>query len=104
MLDISTFAQVVVSALLLGGIYSLIATGFNLIYGVMDVINCAQADMMMLTMYLCFWFFDLYGVHPLLMLFVAAPLLFIMGVLIQRLIIDRLLGAPTFIQAIATIG
>jgi len=104
MIDISTFLQVVVSALLLGGIYALIAAGFNLIYGVMDVINCAQADMMMIAMYLCFWFFELYGVHPLLMLFLATPLLFIMGILTQRFIIDRLLGAPLFIQAIATIG
>jgi len=104
MIDIPTFLQAVVSALLLGGVYALIAAGFNLIYGVMDVINCAQADMMMIGMYLCFWFFYLYGVHPLLMLFLATPLLFIAGILTQRLIIDRLLGAPLFIQAIATIG
>lgn len=104
MIDIPTFLQVVVSALLLGGIYALIAAGFNLIYGVMDVINCAQADMMMIAMYLCFWFFEFYGVHPLLMLFLVTPLLFIAGILTQRLIIDRLLGAPLFIQAIATIG
>jgi branched-chain amino acid transport system permease protein len=104
MTDISTLVQVVVSALLLGGVYSIIAAGFNLIYGVMDVINCAQADMMMIAMYLCFWFFELYGVHPLLMLFLAVPLFFIIGMLTQRLIIDRLLGSPLFIQAIATIG
>jgi branched-chain amino acid transport system permease protein len=104
MADISTLVQVVVSALLLGGVYSIIAAGFNLIYGVMDVINNAQADMMMIAMYLCFWFFELYGVHPLLMLLLAVPLLFVIGMLTQRLIIDRLLGSPLFIQAIATIG
>jgi branched-chain amino acid transport system permease protein len=60
--------------------------------------------MMMIAMYLCFWFFELYGVHPLLMLFLVTPILFITGIITQRLIIDRLLGAPLFIQAIATIG
>ncbi len=103
-MDIITFVQVIVSSLLLGGIYAVIAAGFNLIYGVMDVINCAQADMMMIAMYICFWLWHFYGVHPLLMLFIATPLLFIIGMFTQRLIIDRLLGAPLFIQAIATIG
>jgi len=103
-MDIITLVQVIVSSLLLGGIYAVIAAGFNLIYGVMDVINCAQADMMMIAMYICFWLWHFYGVHPLLMLFIATPLLFIIGMFTQRLIIDRLLGAPLFIQAIATIG
>lgn len=96
--------QVVVNSLLLGGVYALIAAGFNLIYGVMDVINCAQADLMMLAMYTSYWIYILYGLHPLTALLIAPPLLFIFGVVIQRLIIDRLLGAPLFIQAVATIS
>ena len=96
--------QVVVNSLLLGGVYALIAAGFNLIYGVMDVINCAQADLMMIAMYTSYWIYTLYGLHPLTALIIAPPLLFIFGVLIQRLIIDRLLGAPLFTQAIATIS
>lgn len=104
MIDIATFIQVMVSALLLGGVYALIAAGFNVIYGVMDVINCAQADLMMIAMYISFWVFKFYGFHPLLTIFISAPLLFVIGLLIQRAIIDRLLGAPLFIQAVATIG
>jgi branched-chain amino acid transport system permease protein len=104
MIDVTIFAQVVVSALLLGGIYALIAAGFNVIYGVMDVINCAQADMMMIAMYISFWIFEFYGAHPLLTILISTPILFVIGILIQRTIIDRLLGAPLFIQAVATIG
>jgi len=104
MTDVQLMIQVVVSALLLGGIYALVAAGFNLIYGVMDVINCAQADMMMVAMYVTYWSFALGGVHPLLTLAINIPLFFAVGVLVQKYIIDRLLGAPLFIQAIATIG
>ncbi|MEM2226753.1 MAG: branched-chain amino acid ABC transporter permease [Candidatus Bathyarchaeia archaeon] len=104
MAEIATPVQVIANALLLGGVYALIAAGFNVIYGVMDVINCAQADMMMIAMYIGFWMFELYGAHPLLATFIAVPLLFAVGMLTQRVVIDRLLGAPLFIQAIATIG
>jgi branched-chain amino acid transport system permease protein len=103
-MEIATPVQVIANALLLGGVYALIAAGFNVIYGVMDVINCAQADMMMIAMYISFWIFELYGLHPLSAIVIAAPLLFIVGVAVQRTVIDRLLGAPLFIQAVATIG
>lgn len=103
-MDPTLVTQVVVSALMLGGVYALIAAGFNVIYGVMDVINCAQADLMMVAMYISFWIFEFYGVHPLLTILISAPLLFVIGIFIQRTIIDRLLGAPLFIQAVATIG
>jgi branched-chain amino acid transport system permease protein len=103
-MDITTMAQVIVNALLLGGVYALVAAGFNLIYGVMDVINCAQADFMMIAMYISFWIFELYKLQPLLAIFISTPLLFVIGILVQRGIIERLLGAPLFIQAVATIG
>lgn len=104
MTDIPVMVQVIVSSILLGGIYALVAVGFNLIYGVMNVINCAQADMMMIAMYVTYWSFALYGVHPLLAIFINIPLFFTIGFFTQKLIIDRLLGAPQFIQAVATIG
>jgi len=91
-MDPALIIQVIVSALLLGGVYALIAAGFNVIYGVMDVINCAQADMMMIAMYISFWVFEFYGIHPLLTIFISAPLLFLIGILTQRTIIHRLLG------------
>ncbi|MEM2702849.1 MAG: hypothetical protein QXR45_06785 [Candidatus Bathyarchaeia archaeon] len=87
-IDPVLMAQVTVSALLLGGVYALIAAGFNAIYGVMDVINCAQADMMMVAMYISFWIFEFYKIHPLLTILISAPLLFVIGILIQRTIID----------------
>jgi branched-chain amino acid transport system permease protein len=104
MTDMQMMTQVVLSSLLLGGVYALVAAGFNLIYGVMDIINCAQADMMMVAMYVTYWSFALSGIHPLLALVINIPLFFAIGVLVQKWIIDRLLGAPLFIQAVATIG
>jgi branched-chain amino acid transport system permease protein len=103
-MDPALIAQVIINSLLLGGVYSLIAAGFNVIYGVMDVINCAQADFMMIAMYISFWIFEIYKLHPLLAVFISTPLLFAIGILIQRTMIQRLLGAPPFIQAVATIG
>jgi branched-chain amino acid transport system permease protein len=59
---------------------------------------------MMIAMYISFWIFELYKLQPLLAIFISTPLLFVIGILVQRGIIERLLGAPLFIQAVATIG
>ena len=49
--------QVVISGVLLGAVYALLAIGLNLIFGVMRVINVAHGDLMMLGAYTTFWLF-----------------------------------------------
>ena len=56
--------QLLVSTVLLGGIYALIAVGLTLIFGVMRVVNFAHGEFLMLGMYLAFWAFTLVHLDP----------------------------------------
>src|SRR6266581_8007721 len=68
--------QLVVSTILLGGIYALIAVGLTLIFGVMRVVNFAHGEFLMLGMYLAFWAFALLRLDPYVTLVLALPLIF----------------------------
>ena len=68
--------QLIVSTILLGGIYALIAVGLTLIFGVMRVVNFAHGEFLMLGMYLAFWAFALLRLDPYVTLVLALPLLF----------------------------
>jgi len=94
----------VVSGLLLGGVYGLVAFGLSLIFGVLRIINFAHGAVMMLAMYTTYWLFTLAGVDPYLSIVVTAPLFFVVGVVIQRLIIEPNRAAAEHNQLMLTLG
>ena len=96
--------SVVLGGLMLGGVYALISSGLNMIYGVMKIINFAQGEFVMLGMYITYWLNAIWKVDPFLTLFVTAPIGFVFGIAVQRLIIDRTFGHPIFVQTVATFG
>ncbi|MEM3652364.1 MAG: hypothetical protein QXL21_04505, partial [Nitrososphaerales archaeon] len=59
-------AQILVQGLMIGGIYALAATGLTLIAGVMNIINIAHGELMMLAMYTTYFLYTIFGVDPLL--------------------------------------
>ena len=77
--DLTTVLQVIVSGVLLGAVYALLAIGLNLIFGVMRIINIAHGDLMMLGSYITYWLFTLWGVNPLVSLLVGLPAMFLFG-------------------------
>src|SRR3990167_3752797 len=86
--------QGVVSGLLAGGLYAMVALGMALIFGVMRVINLAHGTLLMLGAYTTFWLFSLYGLNPFVSQLVSFPLLFALGVLLQKSLVHRVVGAP----------
>lgn len=96
--------QTLISGLLMGFIFSLIAVGLNLIFGVMDIVNFAHGDFLMLSMYTAFWLYTLWGVDPLFSLPVCIVLLFVIGWVTYQLIIKRVLKAPMLAQIFSTFG
>lgn len=104
MVEPSILAQALINGLLLGGIYSLVSVGLTLIYGVMDIVNFAHGAFMMLSMYLTFWLFVLFGVHPLISLPIAFIVFFAAGMAVQRTIIQRALEGPMAAQMLVTFG
>ena len=97
-------AQTLLSGVLMGLIFSLVAVGLTLIWGIMDIVNFAHGDFLMSGMYISYWMYALWRVDPLLSIPVSAVLLFAMGVVVYRLVIRRILGAPMLIQIFATFG
>lgn len=98
------FVQVVVSGLLIGGVYALLSIGLTMIFGVVRIINFAHGEIMMLAMYLTFWLHTAYGVDPYLSLVVVAPAIFVVGIAIQRVVIQPILEAPPLMKVFATVG
>ena len=93
-----------INGLTVGSIYALIALGLTLIFGIMKIINFAHGSLLMLGMYCSFWLFELFHLDPYLSIFINIPLLFAMGVLIQKLVINPVLEAPHYIQILVTVG
>jgi branched-chain amino acid transport system permease protein len=96
--------QAILSGLLQGGIYALVSVGLTLIFGVMRIINFAHGSLMMLGMYTSYWLFVLWGVDPYLSIVASAALLFLVGVLIEAVLVTPVLEAPEHDQLLLTLG
>jgi branched-chain amino acid transport system permease protein len=101
---LTLYLQAIVNGLLLGGVYSLMALGLSLIFGVMRVINFAHGDMMVWGMYLSFWLFTALGVDPYLSILVTATAVFLLGAAVQRGLVARILDAPHEMQILLMLG
>lgn len=101
----NTFLQVLASGLMLGALFAIVSIGLTLIFGIVKVVNFAHGEFLMIGMYLTYLITTKIGVHPLLAVFVAAPLLFVVGVVTQRFIVQPLMNAQDdHIQVFATVG
>jgi branched-chain amino acid transport system permease protein len=106
-MTIALFAQVAAGGLLMGLIYALVAAGLSLIFGLMDVVNFAHGELLMVAMYAAFVLWHFTGLDPLLLIPVVAVLLFGVGVAIYRLLIQRALSVPYnrgMVQIFVTFG
>jgi branched-chain amino acid transport system permease protein len=107
MAQLELFLQTIISGFLLGGLYGLIALGMALIMGVMRVINLAHGDFMMIAMYISYWLFTLLGIDPYLSVFIAAPALFLLGLVIQKYLMTPVMKVESILphnQVIMTVG
>jgi branched-chain amino acid transport system permease protein len=96
--------QALVSGLLLGGVYALIAIGLNLIFGVVRIINFAHGEIVMLAMYLTYWLHDLYGVDPYLSVVIVLPVMFFFGAAFQRVIVQPIQSTSAIMKIFTTVG
>jgi branched-chain amino acid transport system permease protein len=96
--------QIILGGILIGGVYSLMAIGLNLIFGVMKIINFAHGSLMMLSMYATYWLFALLNIDPYVSLIISVPLLFVIGAIIQKVLMEPVLEAPEFNQLLLTMG
>ncbi len=100
----SALPQLLVSTILLGGIYALISVALTLIFGIMRVVNFAHGEFLMLGMYLAFWGFTLWRVDPYVILLVAVPLFFVLGLITYALVMQGVIRASHNVQIFTTVG
>jgi len=103
-LSVDILLQTLLSGLLIGLLYSLVAVGLTLIFGIMDIVNFAHGDFVMLGMYSSFWGYTLLHLDPLVTLPGTTLLLFCFGVLVFKLVIRRIINAPMLAQIFTTFG
>lgn len=96
--------QIVVSGILLGGVYALFATGLNLIFGVMKIINLGHGELMMLGAYVTFFLFTQAGVNPLLSIPLTAAVVGVLGYLLQMTLVERVVNQPIINSLLLTFG
>lgn len=99
-----TFFQTLVNGLLIGGIYAVVATGLTLIFGVMDIVNFAQGEFLMLSMFATYYLSHFTGLGSFLFLVPVAVLFFAFGVLIKRMFIERVITKGHESQILITLG
>jgi branched-chain amino acid transport system permease protein len=104
MISLDLFISAVISGVLVGGLYALLAMGTNLIVGIMRIINLAQGGFAMLGMFATYWLFKLYNVPPFASLPIAFITLFLCGLLISKFLFSRILEIGTEYTILLTFG
>jgi branched-chain amino acid transport system permease protein len=100
----SILVQVIVGGLLLGAVYALFSSGLTLIWGMMNIVNFAHGDFVMLGMYVAFVTWKLLGAGPLLGAPAAAVLLATLGIIVYFALIRSIMKGPMLAQILGTFG
>ncbi len=98
--DLRAFAQLLIFGLAWGGLYALVASGLNLIFGVTRILNLAHGDLLMVSAYIMYWLFNLWGLSPLVSMLISAPLFFLIGIVIQRLIVHPIIRVDPTVEKV----
>lgn len=98
------WVQVLVNGLALGGLYACIAAGFSLVWGVLNIINILHGSLIVLGGYLAFFAHQYFGVNPFLFAPVGGALLFVLGFVVQRLMINPVMTRPVLMTLVLTFG
>jgi branched-chain amino acid transport system permease protein len=96
--------QQIADGLLIGLMYSLVAIGLTLIWGVMNIVNFAHGDFLMLGMFTSFWLFTLFGIDPIFSIPISFICMFVLGTLIYRFIVSKVMKGPMLAQLVVTFG
>lgn len=94
----------IVQGVLLGGLYALFAAGLSLVFGIMRLVNLAHGDLIVLAAYLILVIVSVLGLSPFVAAAVALPLMFTIGYVLQRVVLNRVLGEDILPPLLVTFG
>jgi branched-chain amino acid transport system permease protein len=99
-----TWVNAIVQGILVGGLFALFATGLSLGFGVMRIVNLAHGDLAILAAFIAFSLSATLDVNPLVTLVIVLPGAFAVGIVLQRLVFDRVVGVDPAFAIVATFG
>src|SRR5260370_38713716 len=96
--------QIAVNALLLSGILALVALVFSLVWGIMNIVTLSHGAFIVLGAYLTFWMYALWKIDPFVSIPISMVVMFGLGYLIQRSLINQVIRAPLLATFLLTFG
>lgn len=96
--------QALIDGVLLGGVYAVISIGLTLVFGVIGIVNFAQAQFLMVGMFVAYFCWKFLGLDPLIGSLFSFAVVFVIGVGVQRFLIEKILNAPEVTQIFLTVG
>lgn len=96
--------QAIVTGLLIGGVYGLVAMGLTLIFGVLDIVNFAHGAFLAVALFITYWLVSSMGLHPYVTILVTVPVMFAVGYAVQRGVLSGAMGKPLENQLLITLG
>ncbi|WP_322889070.1 MULTISPECIES: branched-chain amino acid ABC transporter permease [unclassified Yoonia] len=98
------WVDTIVQGILLGGLYALFAAGLSLVFGIMRLVNLAHGDLIVMAAYVILVVVSFLGINPFLAAAIAMPLMFGFGWLLQRVVLNRVLGEDILPPLLVTFG
>ncbi|MDJ1008460.1 MAG: branched-chain amino acid ABC transporter permease [Paracoccaceae bacterium] len=98
------WVDTIIQGVLLGGLYALFAAGLSLVFGIMRLVNLAHGDLIVFGAYLILVVVSVLGLNPFLAAIVAAPVMFVLGWVLQKIVLNRTLGEDILPPLLVTFG
>jgi branched-chain amino acid transport system permease protein len=98
------YLQTLINGIVLGALYACLAVGFSLVWGVLNIVNMLHGSLIVLGGYITFFAWFSYGIHPFVALPAVALLLYLLGYVLQRLVINRVVDQPVLTTLTLTFG
>lgn len=96
------FVQALINGVMLGGVYAVMVLGFSIFWGATGVINLAHGEFLMVGAYLTWIMNRQFGWEPFAALIVVMPVMFVVGYIVQRILINRIIDRPQLISLLVT--
>ena len=103
-MSLGELGQIFVNAVLLSGILALVALGFSLVWGIMNIVNLAHGAFIVLGAYVTFFLHELLHVDPFLSIPASMAVLFALGWVLQRGLVNQVIRAPLLATFLLTFG
>jgi len=103
-MTISVLAQALVSGLLNGIMYGLLALGFTMMYGVLNIVNFAHGSQIMFAMFCTYILFTYYQIDPYVSLFIIVPVSMLLGIALYKMLFSKIVGKSHSTQIVVTLS